>query len=315
MQFLQCGCTPDTIPPDGLAGEATSVAWFDVTPEQVVRFLASGPTSRKTDTAVSDITRRRYWRLLERIYGFALARGWVAINPAAELAKARDLPPVEDPQGAIVTPAVWNEALTVIERMDDDSFVLARNRALLLVLFHLGLTPQELRLLATTDVLTDEAQGGGVVALQLDGTGPNQQRRLQVPPVVGKALAHWLRVRFGYSRVHSHTILFCSTHNQTMSADNLLLLVKAVLKEAAQRAQQPLPPRLGPQIVRNSRLVKWLNEDDVPAPQVVIWAGLKDMKGLNHLKAHLKREVRSGLVQGQDEDVFQPQLPLQPPLE
>ena len=41
---------------------------------------------------------------------------------------------------------------------------------------------------------------------------------------------------------------------------------------------------------RNTRLTMWLNEG-VPPSQVAVWAGLKDSRGLYHLRDHLNKEV------------------------
>ena len=174
------------------------IRWNEATPEIIAGFLQNGPRSRKNGATVSDITRRRYWRLLDRIYTFALARKWIERNPVLALAKS-ETPPTEDPRGAILTPQLWNQALQVAMEIPDDGVVATRNRALLLCLFHLGLSPQELRSLAMKDVLQDAEEGanapGGITGLQLDGPGPNQRRRLLVPTVVADALARWLALR------------------------------------------------------------------------------------------------------------------------
>ena len=79
----------------GNGAQQEPIAWHEVTNVDVVRFLQSGPTSRKVGANVSDITRRRYWRLLERIYDYAKHQGWIASNPAKALEEV-DQPPKED---------------------------------------------------------------------------------------------------------------------------------------------------------------------------------------------------------------------------
>ncbi|MFW9272972.1 hypothetical protein ACN9O0_12875, partial [Glaesserella parasuis] len=56
---------------------------------------------------ISEVTRRRYWRLLERIYDHALDHGWVSANPAAGLAP-QERPPAEDGQGHCLPAPLWN---------------------------------------------------------------------------------------------------------------------------------------------------------------------------------------------------------------
>ena len=82
------------------------VHWTDADPPLINSYLASGIESRANgDTKISVITERRYWRLLERVYDYAVERGLVAENPAAGIAD-KEKPPSEDPKGAILSPVV-----------------------------------------------------------------------------------------------------------------------------------------------------------------------------------------------------------------
>ncbi len=75
---------------------------------------------------------------------------------------------------------------------------------------------------------------------------------------------------------------------------------------------QPKAARLGPQIIRNTRLVFWLN-DRVPVEDVVKRAGLKNSKGLYHLFEYLPEEVRAQIRNQRDDappgDLPKPSLP------
>jgi site-specific recombinase XerD len=106
--------------------------------------LRSGPRARQSGARVSEITRRRYWRLLERIYAHALHRGWVSSNPAQDLAEA-DIPPQEDPQGAILAPAVWQALEALLDEGAAQEPKEVRKRAMLCCLLELGLMPMEVR--------------------------------------------------------------------------------------------------------------------------------------------------------------------------
>lgn len=281
-----------------------AIPWYDATAEDMARFLKSGIRNRKPNTSVSDISRRRYWRLLDRIYGYALTQQWVATNPALDVLD-NDKPPSEVHKGSTLTPAVWKAALASIPSEDEEDLVPTRNRAMLLVLFHLGITPQELRSLKVQDILRatqpHTLARGHITGLQLDGPGPNQRRRLQTPSVVSDAIARWLIVRSTMESARQHNVLFCSTHNPEMTPDNLLHLCKQLLVQAAKAAGQDLPPRLGPQIIRNTRLVLWLNEG-MPGHEVVLRAGLKNLKGLRHLFDEINPEVRTTLAHGRDDE-------------
>lgn len=276
------------------------IAWHEATNEDIAGFLQSGPTARKAGATVSDITRRRYWRLLERIYEYAMQHGWVAINPAKVLEKD-DIPPQEDPQGAIVLPSLWRTLAEQLKSPVEEGPTpkALRDRALLLCFVELGLTPMEARSLTLSDVLYEAVQGGQrASALQIDGPGPKQRRRMLLPDNVSQAVEAWLGVRWQIARTPENVILFCTTRGGKqgvkgqMTPVMLMLLVRDAITKAAAEAGLPLPPRLGPQILRNTRLTMWLNSG-VPAPEVAVWAGLKNEKGLHRLREHLNPEVRA----------------------
>lgn len=298
LQYLKTG---------GNGAQPNPIAWNDVTSVDVVRFLQSGPSSRKTGGSVSDITRRRYWRLLERIYEYARHQGWVATNPAKALEEV-DQPPKEDHQGAIMTPAVWAQLRRLLEKPGSDDPVDLRNHAMLLCLVELALTPMEVRQLQLSSVLYEHVSGQALpAALQLDGPGPNQRRRMVVPEHLARAIEAWLRVRDQVASGPDVPALFCTNQGAKngakgeMTSVMLFYVVGEALKRAAELATQPPPPRLGPQIVRNTRLAMWLN-DCVPASQVAIWAGLKNVKGLYHLREHLNPEVRITVKNVRDDE-------------
>lgn len=269
-----------------------AIPWYEAKGEHIVDFLANGVSERKAGAGVSEITRRRYWRLLDRIYSFAVAKNWVKSNPAIDLMKS-DVPDPEHPLGAIMLPAVWSSALHALsERPAASAKALQfRNRALLLVLFELGLTPAELRGLTihSLSVRTNGAGEGGW--LLIDGEHVNHPRRMKLPAIVHQALQEWMSIR---ETTHGHAktpILFSSRSGGQMSDENLLILVRGHILAAANACGHPPPARLGPQVVRNTRLVIWLNSG-VPSTEAAIWAGLKNVKGFYHLRNHLLSEVR-----------------------
>ncbi|KAG5181079.1 hypothetical protein JKP88DRAFT_322386 [Tribonema minus] len=145
-------------------------------------------------------------------------------------------------------------------------------------------------------------RAGPIRALQLDGPGPNQRRKLEVPPELADALTQWMIVRRTYLKVRTLPTLFCSKRGGAITPNSLLHLVKSNLQLAANRVNAGvLPPRAGPQVIRNTRLVLWLN-DGVPAAEVAIRAGLKNIKGLGHLREVVNPGVRLTLSHGRDDD-------------
>ena len=152
------------------------VHWTDADPPLIKSYLASGIESRANgDTKISVITERRYWRLLERVYDYAVERGLVAENPAAGIAD-KEKPPSEDPKGAILSPVVWEQCFKILRDGSEDAAGLKaidiRNRALLLVLFELGLTSAEIRAL-TVESFVDGGAGKGA-SIRITSGGVNQ---------------------------------------------------------------------------------------------------------------------------------------------
>ena len=282
-----------------------SVAWHDATPADVLAFLDHNRDGRRPGTKITDVTRRRYWRVLDRVYGFAQAQRWTANNPAQDLSDT-DTPPSEDHLAVILSNRMWRAAIDSIPSEFEEDLIATRDRAVLLALFHLGLTPQEVREMPTTAVLrerrVDTPALGPIRALQLDGPGPNQRRKLEVPPELADALTQWMIVRRTYLKVRTLPTLFCSKRGGAITPNSLLHLVKSNLQLAANRVNAGvLPPRAGPQVIRNTRLVLWLN-DGVPAAEVAIRAGLKNIKGLGHLREVVNPGVRLTLSHGRDDD-------------
>lgn len=86
--------------------------------------------------------------------------------------------------------------------------------------------------------------------------------------------------------------LFCSRKAPTLSNHTLLHLVTKTLQQAALVHDLPLPPRLGPQVVRNTVIVHWL-EQGRPLDDVLAQAGIKSPHALAHLKDLVDPDRRS----------------------
>lgn len=281
---------------DAQGQTVAAAAWQEATPVQVLHFINHIPQTAK-GRKVSDITRRRYWRVLDRVYDHALFNGWLETNPVHAVAAA-ERPPSEDPKGAILSDAMWQAGIASIPAGDD--LIGARDRAVLMLLFELGLAPEELRLLHVDSVLysdpDDTNTDARIVAVHVDGMRENQQRRLAVSDSLALALAHWLKARAHYPAMQGEASLFCSRKSPSLSNHTLLHLVTKTLAQAAQSAGLPSPARLGPQIVRNTAIVRWLNAG-MALPEVVERAGLKNTNGLLHLRDLVTAQARSLLTQ------------------
>lgn len=284
MRFLENG-------KNGVLSQA--LPWYEVTPGDVLAFLAVGPRGRQINTDPKVITKRRYWRLLERIYAFALENGWVEQNSVSQLAY-RDVPPPEDPRGLIMLPGIWRAATEILGDRVDERPLAIRNRAICGTLFELALMPMELRELTLESLVRRQQSDGShsLYAIQVDGPGVGQLRKMTLSDELRKDIQAWLSVRYLVAKSSEQRALFCARTNtaELITATQLINIVTKLLRQASAVSGYPLPARLGPQIVRNTRLVMWLNEG-VPPQQVAVWAGLKDARGLYHLRQHINPEI------------------------
>lgn len=81
----------------------------------------------------------------------------------------------------------------------------------------------------------------------------------------------------------------------------LLHVCRDLILQACQKINAEPPPRIGPQVIRNTVLMKWLNEG-IGIHQVTQMAGLKNPKGLLHLREHLNPEIRKHLAKANFKD-------------
>lgn len=277
-----------------------AIAWQEASAEDVSSFLVSGPSDRKGrgEATKSEITRRRYWSLLDRVYNFALMNGWVQSNPAADVEK-EDRPKSEEPEGAVLDPKTWAAAMALLKSPDKFDAVSVRNRAILHLLFTLGLSPQEIRS-AELGALLYGGQSKRLEQFEADGPGKWQRRQLQLTLQAASALEDWLTLRPTIATSASKAALFC-TPRGPVSSVSLFLLVQKFIQQACDAAGTGVPPRMGPQIIRNTVLVNLLNDARLSPALVSRYAGLKNEKGFVHLFPHLSRDVRLSIKTGRDD--------------
>ena len=267
-------------------GEADPHAWANATPVQVLEFINHHPQSPKRSTP-SDITRRRYWRVLDRIYDHAVLHQWATSNPAQGIAQ-QDLPPSEDPQGAILSPRMWRALQRQIPQPED--LISSRDRAVLMLLMELGLTPEEVRHLEIGNLQWSETEPKKIEALHIEGERDKQTRTLPVSKPLNTALQQWLQARAAYHAMQGQPALFCTRKAPQLSNHTLLHLVTKTLKQAAQASKLPEPPRMGPQVLRNTVLVQWLDAG-CSTEEVLARSGMKNPNALQHLRAYFGDDV------------------------
>ncbi|MDD2713751.1 MAG: tyrosine-type recombinase/integrase, partial [Simplicispira sp.] len=241
---------------------------------------------------LSEVTRRRYWRVLERVYDFAVLHGWIDTNPVSQLRLA-ERPKAVEQLGHTLPPALWQRLPQHFAA--SDSLQGARDRAILLLLYELALAPEEVRGLRDEHLLDEQHQplqpNAGVTPrwLKIEGARKAQHRTLPVPVHVGEALVAWHQ----YRHAHDATLqgwLFHSRKGGPLSIRALFHVASRVIQEAhaalpADTQHWPLQ-RVGPQVLRNTAIVTWL-QAGVPESEVVRRLGVESGRALVRLQYKL----------------------------
>ena len=280
-------------------GLPQSLHWLDARPVDVLDFLkprAGLRANHQPERQLSEVTRRRYWRMLERLYGFAVVNGWVAENPATMMGES-DQPDLAPQLGHILPPALWKELPRHFP--EGNTLVECRDRAVLHLLYTLALTPEEIRTLKPSDITVHDVllvkEVHAKQFLQVDGPRQAQKRKLPFPDECSGALQAWLSARGQHKPSSASPALLCAMTGEALSTSALFHLVSKVVLAANDAlakkgdVQTWMPERVGPQVLRNTAIVHWLN-DGVPEKEVVRRVGLKNSKGLHHLRHLASRQ-------------------------
>lgn len=276
--------------------------WHEAQGEDIARFLrmrAGQRAGHQPDRTLSEVTRRRYWRVLDRVYTFAVQQGWLRTNPVMQLRLA-ERPRAVDQLGHCLPPALWTRLPAHFPSAD--GLQGARDRAILLLLYELALAPEEVRTLQDDSLLDAQGQPIGVqcaaapVLLQIDGARRAQQRQLALTPSLGQALVQWRQ----YRQAHDATLsghLFHSRKGGPLSIRALFHVASKVIHEAhaalPDNVQKWPLQRVGPQVMRNTAIVTWLRAG-LSEVEVIRRIGVEDHRALGHLQHQLTSETPEG---------------------
>jgi site-specific recombinase XerD len=263
-----------------------TLAWHQAKREHVVQFLqprAGQKASHNPARSISEVTRRRYWRVLERVYSFALAQKWITENPASELS-IEEKPAPSSQLGHVLSDPIWHALPSFFP--SGESMYEIRDRAVLLLLYELALAPEEVRHLRPEDITfngTDASQGPTPFSLHIQGKRANQSRTLLLSLGLSQALRRWLEWRSHSAKAASSEWLFVSNRGTALAVSVLFSAVSACVM-AASRGASPgqEPKRVGPQVLRNTFIVHMLNRGH-PEVEVIQFVGIKSPKGLRRL--------------------------------
>lgn len=269
--------------------------WRAPTHGQVMGFIASGPTAAASkrkgkSAAISKVTQRRYWRVLQRVYGFAVERGQLEANPANIPEEERELAG-EWAAGVVLPPALWQQLQLLMPA--GDHWLDVRDRAILRLFMELALTPEEVVTLpAPGRDLLDPSK----IVVHVNGSKdrPWQERTLQPSPALLEDLLAWHRCR---ERLEPGQMVgphwFLSMRLTPMTRRSLFHLVAPRVAAAAKLAGVATPAHVGPMVLRNTRILQWLRHGR-PIAQVLADAGLREAKNLARITVHLTSAKYSG---------------------
>lgn len=299
--------------------------WHTTTPEQILNFITTGITPANS-TAPAKTSQRRYWSTINRILAFATSQQWITSNPAQQI-HLNDRPPSEKSDGSILNPL---QLQACYHHLPDPntSHTHARDRAMLLLMLEHAITPQEIRNMCTMDLQRDPATGKYCAVHIPPQRSEHQSRTIPLSELASQALHKYIPQRTNFGSLqkaiselpksgitsadrHPTTHVFLSVKQPTITMGTLRHITDQFITTACQAIHQDPPPRVGPQILRNTTIVKWLNEGIDPQT-VANMAGLKNVKGLYHLRVHTSQAVRGQLNMANHHDHQNPKISLKP---
>jgi integrase len=262
--------------------------YLDARASDVQKFLAQGPTVNSTRVSVtapiSEITRRRYWSVINSIYEHAIKLKLTHRNPADDIAEF-DRPPPEKSEGLVLARSHF-EAIYQ-ELPIGDTKLEVRDRAILLLLLEAALTPGEICDLEVGQVLRDP-KNPNLLVLHIEGARHWQCRDFALNVLASTALQAWMTMRG--EPEFSNQPAFVTKHDTKLAGRVLFHLVSKVIAASAKKAMLPMPVHVGAQVLRNTRIVLWLN-DGLNQSEVVGLAGYKDAKSFRGLRRHIRLRV------------------------
>jgi site-specific recombinase XerD len=266
--------------------------YLEATAVDIASFLVNGPSprsSRRAELPLSEITRRRYWSVLDAVYGHAVCLGLIAQNPAAGLI-GNDMPPPEKPIGQVFTAAQMNALIETLP--EGPNLWKLRDRAMLDMLIYEALSVAELCAMSVAD-LTPSLVDKGHFILSIEGKRKAQERQLNLGSEASTSLADWLAACPARS-LDEQCPVFITERLRRISPRVVFHLVATTISKAFAAKNLALPKHIGPQVLRNTRIVYWVNKG-VNLDVVMLRAGLKDQQSLRGLRDQISDSVSSHL--------------------
>lgn len=294
-----------------LASQRPTRRWYGARADDVSRFVESLSPRRSTTHAPSPVSRRRYWRVLERIYDHASACGWCRTNPAHT---APDIPATESCDAVVLPP----HFLALLQRWAqgqgeepdaqrartpatagalEPPWQHARDRALLALALDTAATTAELAALRLDQLSDYPAHRTALV--RLDGARAAQRRTLELSPWAARVVQHWCAQRAALPGMTARTTagtaasvpwLFVSRKGlRPLTAKSVFVALRAHVARLEDTTATRIAHR-GANLVRSSVLAQWLREG-ASESDVLARAGLDQPQALRRL-AHVREHAQ-----------------------
>ena len=288
------------------------MSWHEATSTDVRAYLeALSPRAQARGLVhVSTVTQRRYYRVLKKIYAFALVHEWVANSPVDASASVS---PTEQMDSLVFHALDWQALLEAVPPPadpppQDQPWLAVRDQAILRLMMQSALTVAELAGLDIGDVQhprlgaargigelwpaqeAPSSEEGSPVMLDLSGARKAQDRRIALPHEASQAVLAWLTVRATLPLPQdAGTPLFVSRKKAGR------LTPRALFHLANRHVNAVLGPRYphtvlahaGPMTLRNSCMVRWLDAGE-PEEDILARAGLRESQALLRLRKHVR---------------------------
>lgn len=278
---------------------ARTPCWARARTLDVVRFVDQLNWRRLSASSASDVSRRRYWRVLERIYDHARVMGWCRHNPARN---APNIPPTEQADAVVLPPSFlailrrWAQGIDAepatasggagqAVQSPREPWLLARDSALLALVLDSAATTAEIAALRLEHITDNPAHRS--LLLRLDGPRPAQRRTVELSPWAATALNAWLGHRSDLlARGQAGPEVFLSRKSrQPLTPKTVFVVLRSFIARLEHEQHTRIAHR-GANLIRSSVLAQWLHEGATES-EVLARAGLDQLQALRRL-AHAR---------------------------
>ena len=286
-----------------LESRAPRINWWDASTSDVAGFLTSLRSSSIGKDKASPISRARYRRILDDVYGHAVKLGVegsarkLAANPVDGLGVSELLPNSERPQSLRFTDQAWEKLLHHLPQNAADAGCLRDAAILRLVMFD-GFCVSDMMNMKITDIrfISDPLQpgnAGSVVAfVDVTASAGKEPRTVRLSDRSALSLKDWISARNSLE-VGEVSNVFINLRKKTMlTAKSIFIIVQHFIAVAClgESARGELPAHMGPNALRNGCIQRWI-EQRVPFADIASRLG-QEIRSLERLLDPTDKDCR-----------------------